>query len=183
MSRDRLGKVKLSIGRDRNGNKLVKLKSQYGGFSVQIDPRTFPELSRWGYDTRMMQADQLEETVLGQLDRYVRDFGTARQSEIMNKIYLYFDEPNFMLRRKALKRRNPKRKSKKSKQNRRRITFYRKFSGEDRYMGWRGNTQEGLWDAFYWLRQNDYQGNKANSIRIGKSVYRSHNALARAEGL
>lgn len=183
MSRDRLGKVKLSIGRDTNGNKLVKLKSQYGGFSVQVDPRSFPEISRWGMDTRAMKEEQLEETVIGQLDRYVKDYGTDRQAEIMGKIYLYLDEPNFMLRRNTKKRKNPKRKSKKSKQYRGRITFYRKFSGEDRYMGWLGNNPKGLWDAFHWLRQNEYQGNKKNSIHIGKSVYRSAAALRRAEGI
>lgn len=74
------GKVAFSLSRDANGNKIVRITTPGGGFSIQTSgnlPKTH----------RMHKREIDNAVVASEVKRYVNRYGTARQQRIV-KLYL-----------------------------------------------------------------------------------------------
>ncbi|MBD3261730.1 MAG: hypothetical protein GF334_08715 [Candidatus Altiarchaeales archaeon] len=77
-------RIHLSVGMDRNGNKILRLKSKYGGFSVQTDPRILSTADR--LHKGIIKDDADFEKAIKELGSYVARFGTERQWNILRKL-------------------------------------------------------------------------------------------------
>ena len=70
-------KIKLSVGKDINGNKIVKVKTPNGSFTIQTNqnlPYTHSNISSGGDYNKMIK----------EINAYVQKYGTKRQKKLLS---------------------------------------------------------------------------------------------------